>query len=57
MGQTNVHSYLKPLMDRVESGQIDPSFVITHRLALADGANGYSTFDAQDGCIKVVLKP
>jgi threonine dehydrogenase-like Zn-dependent dehydrogenase len=57
MGQTNVHSYLKPLMDRVENGQIDPSFVITHRLDLADGASGYSAFDAQDGCIKVVLKP
>lgn len=57
MGQTNVHSYLKPLMERVEKGEIDPSFVITHRLALEDGADGYSTFEAQDGCIKVVLRP
>jgi threonine dehydrogenase-like Zn-dependent dehydrogenase len=57
MGQTNVHPYLKPLLERVEKGEIDPSFVITHRLALEDGAAGYSTFDAQDGCIKVVLRP
>jgi threonine dehydrogenase-like Zn-dependent dehydrogenase len=57
MGQTNVHRYVKPLLDRVEKGDIDPSFVITHRLALDQGADGYSTFDGQDGCIKVVLKP
>jgi threonine dehydrogenase-like Zn-dependent dehydrogenase len=57
MGQTNVHRYVKPLLDRVEKGEIDPSFVITHRLALDQGADGYSTFDGQDGCIKVVLKP
>jgi threonine dehydrogenase-like Zn-dependent dehydrogenase len=57
MGQTNVHRYLKPLMQRVENGEIDPSFVITHRLALDDGADGYSTFDGQDDCIKVVMKP
>jgi threonine dehydrogenase-like Zn-dependent dehydrogenase len=57
MGQTNVHRYLKPLMKRVEMGEIDPSFVITHRLDLRDGADGYATFDGQDGCIKVVLKP
>jgi threonine dehydrogenase-like Zn-dependent dehydrogenase len=57
MGQTNVHRYMKPLLDRIESGQIDPSFVITHRLALDSGAEGYSTFDGQDGCIKVVLRP
>jgi len=57
MGQTNVHKYLKPLLDRVENGEIDPSFVITHRMSLDQGAEGYSTFDAQDGCIKVVLRP
>jgi threonine dehydrogenase-like Zn-dependent dehydrogenase len=57
MGQTNVHKYLKPLMARVERGEIDPSFVITHRMTLDDGAQGYSTFDAQDGCIKVVMRP
>jgi threonine dehydrogenase-like Zn-dependent dehydrogenase len=57
MGQTNVHAYLRPLLDRIEKGEIDPSFVITHRIALEDGADGYSTFDHQDGCIKVVLRP
>ena len=57
MGQTNVHRYLKPLMERVEKGEIDPSFVITHRLALDEGASGYSMFEGQDGCIKVVMKP
>jgi threonine dehydrogenase-like Zn-dependent dehydrogenase len=57
MGQTNVHKYLQPLLDRVAKGEIDPSFVITHRMGLEDGAQGYSVFDAQDGCIKVVLKP
>ncbi len=57
MGQTNVHKYLKPLLERVTNGEIDPSFVITHRLTLEQGAEGYSTFDAQDSCIKVVLRP
>jgi threonine dehydrogenase-like Zn-dependent dehydrogenase len=57
MGQTNVHRYMKPLLNRVENGDIDPSFVITHRFSLDEGANGYSTFDAQGDCIKVVLRP
>jgi threonine dehydrogenase-like Zn-dependent dehydrogenase len=57
MGQTNVHSYMKPLLERIEKGEIDPSFVITHRLGLEEGADGYATFDAQDGCVKVVLRP
>ncbi len=57
MGQTNVHTYMKPLLDRIERGEIDPSIVITHRLPLEKGSEGYSTFDAQGGCIKVVLKP
>jgi threonine dehydrogenase-like Zn-dependent dehydrogenase len=58
MGQTHVHRYLKPLLERVEKGEIDPSFVITHRLKLDDAANGYKTFyNEQDTCMKVVLKP
>jgi threonine dehydrogenase-like Zn-dependent dehydrogenase len=58
MGQTNMHNYLKPLLDRIEKGEIDPSFVITHRLGLEDAPAAYKTFrDKQDGCIKVVLKP
>ena len=58
MGQTHVHRYLKPLLQKVEAGEIDPSFVITHRLTLDDAPGAYQTFrDKQDGCIKVVLKP
>jgi threonine dehydrogenase-like Zn-dependent dehydrogenase len=58
MGQTHVHRYLKPLLARIEKGEIDPSFVITHRLRLDDAPSAYKTFrDKQDGCIKVVMKP
>jgi len=58
MGQTHVQRYLKPLLERIQRGEIDPSFVITHRLALADAARGYATFKSnQDQCIKVVLRP
>jgi len=57
-GQTHVHRYLKPLMEKIEKGEIDPSFLITHRLKLADAPQAYKTFrDKQDGCIKVVLIP
>jgi threonine dehydrogenase-like Zn-dependent dehydrogenase len=57
-GQTHVHRYLEPLLKKVEQGQIDPSFVITHRLPLEEAPNAYQTFrDKKDGCIKVVLKP
>jgi len=58
MGQTHTHKYLKPLLDRVLKGDIDPSFVITHRAKLADAADLYRTFsDNKDECVKVVLKP
>src|SRR5205823_9705592 len=58
MGQTHVHRYLRPLLDRIERGEIDPSFVITHRLRLDEAPAAYETFrDKQDGCIKVVLRP
>jgi threonine dehydrogenase-like Zn-dependent dehydrogenase len=57
-GQTHVQRYLEPLLRRIESGEIDPSFVITHRAPLAQGPELYKTFrDKKDGCIKVVLKP
>lgn len=57
-GQTHVHRYLKPLMDKIQSGEIDPSFVITHRAKLDDAPELYKTFrDKEDGCIKVVMKP
>ncbi len=58
MGQTHVHSYLNPLLHRIEVGEIDPSFVITHRMNLDDAPSAYRTFrDKQDECIKVVLDP
>ncbi len=58
MAQTPVQHYLPILMDRIQKGEIDPSFVITHRAPLQDGPALYKTFrDKQDGCIKVVLKP
>ncbi|MFM2303767.1 MAG: hypothetical protein RLZZ135_1177 [Cyanobacteriota bacterium] len=57
-GQTHVHRYLQPLLDRVQQGDIDPSFVITHRLPLAQAAQGYEIFNQKkDNCIKVLLKP
>lgn len=57
-GQTHVQRYLKPLLERVQNGEIDPSFVITHRLKLEDAPQGYKIFrDKIDECIKVVLKP
>lgn len=57
-GQTHMHRYMKPLLERVQRGEIDPSFVITHRVRLDDAPQMYKTFrDKADGCIKVVLKP
>ncbi|MGV3618978.1 MAG: zinc-dependent alcohol dehydrogenase [Fimbriimonas sp.] len=58
MGQTHVHRYLDRLMAAVQSGQIDPSFIITHRGKLEDAPDLYRTFRAkQDGCVKVVMNP
>jgi threonine dehydrogenase-like Zn-dependent dehydrogenase len=57
-GQTHVNRWSADLLRRIEEGQIDPSFVITHTVKLEDGPAMYKTFrDKQDGCIKVVLKP
>lgn len=57
-GQTHVHRYLQPLLDRVQKGEIDPSFVITHRLSLDEAPQGYEIFcNKKDNCIKIVLKP
>jgi threonine dehydrogenase-like Zn-dependent dehydrogenase len=57
-GQTHVQHYMRPLLERIENGEIDPSFVITHRLRLADAPQGYETFlNKEDGCVKVVLTP
>jgi threonine dehydrogenase-like Zn-dependent dehydrogenase len=58
MGQTHVHNYTKPLLDRIQRGEIDPSFLITHRAKLADAPAMYKTFrDKADDCIKVVMRP
>jgi len=58
MGQTHVHKYLRPLLELVQQGRIDPSFVITHRLRLDDAPQGYETFkNHEDNCIKIVMKP
>jgi threonine dehydrogenase-like Zn-dependent dehydrogenase len=58
MGQTHVNRWTDDLLRRIEDGQIDPSFVVTHKASLADGPSMYTTFrNKEDGCIKVVLKP
>jgi threonine dehydrogenase-like Zn-dependent dehydrogenase len=58
MGQTHTHRYLRPLLERVEKGEIDPSFVITHRVRLAEAPQAYQRFlHEKDDCVKVVLKP
>ena len=57
-GQTHVQRYTAPLLQKILEGEIDPSFIITHRLGLEDAPDAYKTFrDKEDGCIKVVLKP
>jgi len=58
MGQTHMHRYLPVLLGRIERGEIDPSFVITHRATLDEAPAMYRTFrDKEDDCIKVVMKP
>ncbi|MCP3442274.1 zinc-dependent alcohol dehydrogenase [Bradyrhizobium sp. CCGUVB14] len=58
MAQTPVQHYMPKLMARIQKGEIDPSFVITHRATLEEGPELYKTFrDKEDGCIKVVMKP
>ena len=57
-GQTHVQRFTAPLLKKIEDGQIDPSFVITHRVPLEEAPAMYKTFrDKEDGCIKVVLRP
>jgi threonine dehydrogenase-like Zn-dependent dehydrogenase len=58
MGQTHVQRYLPLLLEKIGRGEIDPSFVITHRIRLRDAPQAYETFkDKEDDCIKVVMKP
>jgi threonine dehydrogenase-like Zn-dependent dehydrogenase len=57
-GQTHVQRYLQPLLEKIEKGEIDPSFIITHRIPLSDAPEAYKTFrDKKDGCIKVFMTP
>ena len=57
-GQTHMLRYMEPLLKRIEEGQIDPGFVITHKATLDEGPELYQTFrDKQDGCVKVVMRP
>jgi threonine dehydrogenase-like Zn-dependent dehydrogenase len=57
-GQCHVQKYLAPLYEHIRNGDIDPSFVVTHRLPLGEAPNGFETFKhKQDECVKVVLKP
>jgi threonine dehydrogenase-like Zn-dependent dehydrogenase len=57
-GQTHAQKYLRPLLEKIQSGAIDPSFVITHRLKLSDAPHGFATFNRKDEhCIKIVMTP
>ena len=57
-GQCHVHKYMKPLLEHIQNGEIDPSFIITHRIKLEDAAAGYDIFNhKEDACLKVVLQP
>jgi threonine dehydrogenase-like Zn-dependent dehydrogenase len=58
MGQTHVQRYMRPLLERIEKGEIDPARVVTHRMDLDDAPEGYDIFKKkEDNCIKIVLKP
>ncbi len=58
MGQTHVQKYMPLLFEKIEKGEIDPSFIITHKMNLDDAPHGYKIFnEKEDKCIKVVLKP
>jgi threonine dehydrogenase-like Zn-dependent dehydrogenase len=57
-GQTHVQHYMKPLLDRIARGEIDPSFIVTHRMRLEDAPRAYDMFlHKEDDCVKVVMKP
>jgi threonine dehydrogenase-like Zn-dependent dehydrogenase len=58
MGQTHMHRYMKPLLERIQKGEIDPSFIISHRLNLSEAPDGYAAFKGrQNEVIKIVMKP
>ena len=54
--QCHVHRYLRPLLERIQDGEIDPSFIVTHKLQLSDAPRGHEIFKhKRDDCLKVVL--
>src|SRR5205085_859565 len=58
MGQTHVQKYMRPLLQRIERGEIDPMVIITHAVSLEEAPEAYEMFsDKRDNCVKVVLKP
>jgi threonine dehydrogenase-like Zn-dependent dehydrogenase len=58
MGQTHVHGLLPTLLEHIQAGELRPEIIISHRLRLADAAEGYKLFDkAEDDCRKVILRP
>jgi threonine dehydrogenase-like Zn-dependent dehydrogenase len=58
MGQTHMHKYMGPLLERVQNGEIDPSYIITHRISLDEVPAAYKKFrNKEDKCIKVMIKP
>jgi hypothetical protein len=55
-GQCHVHRYMRPLLNRIENGDLDPSFIVSHRMALEEAARGYELVrDKQNRCVKVVF--
>jgi threonine dehydrogenase-like Zn-dependent dehydrogenase len=58
MGQTNMHNYIRPLLERIEKGQIDPSYIISHRISLDEVPNMYKLWrDKEDRVTKIVIDP
>jgi threonine dehydrogenase-like Zn-dependent dehydrogenase len=58
MGQTHTQRYAKDLLDLIARGKLDPAYIITHRMNLAEAPQGYAIFnDKEEECLKVVLKP
>ncbi len=58
MGQTHMHKYLQPLLDLIEAGKIDPSYIITHDVTLDEVPKMYEIFrDKKDACVKVIIDP
>jgi threonine dehydrogenase-like Zn-dependent dehydrogenase len=58
MGQTNMHNYMKPLLERIEKNQIDPSYIISHRITLEEAPEMYKIWrDKKERVTKIVIDP